>query len=165
MPDKTILVVESEGEVARAISAALGKFDVGVEVVEDGKKMFGSAKSRPPALIVLRVELPGQSGYSICMKLRKEKELKDIPLILTSSEANEDTFESHRKLKVRADDYQILRSPVPTEELVEKIRALVHLEPAGDDLDVITLEDDEAITIEDEDAFSADELGPDGGGR
>ncbi|HSA22182.1 MAG TPA: response regulator [Myxococcota bacterium] len=160
MSEKRILVVESEKPVAQAITEALARFDVKVAVVDDGKKVLAAAKSPLASLIILRVELPGQSGYSICMKLRKEKELKDIPLILTSSEANEDTFESHRKLKVRADEYMILRSPFPADELASKVTSLVPLAEvaSAEEAEIITLDEEEAVTLDDDEAFSTDEL-------
>src|SRR5688572_989863 len=68
------------------------------------------------------------SGYSICNKLKKDNDLKGIPLIITSKEATPETFAQHKKLKTRAEDYLI--KPFQEAELIEKIGALIPL-PAG----------------------------------
>src|SRR5688572_1613902 len=68
------------------------------------------------------------SGYSICNKLKKDNDLKGIPLIITSKEATPETFAQHKKLKTRAEDYLI--KPFSDAELIEKIGALIPL-PAG----------------------------------
>ena len=68
------------------------------------------------------------SGYLVCQKLKKDDALKALPLVLTSAEATEETFEKHRTLKARADEY--LLKPYTPEALVEKLGALVGL-PEG----------------------------------
>jgi CheY-like chemotaxis protein len=81
------------------------------------------------------------SGYSVCNKLKKDDALRAIPLVVISAEATPETFEQHRKLKTRAEDYLI--KPFPPETLVERLAALVGLpEPAhAADEEVVTLAD------------------------
>src|SRR5437870_4713698 len=96
-----------------------------VKLLDDGKDGLDLAKSERPDLIVLCVELPKMSGYSICNKLKKDNDLKGIPLIITSKEATPETFAQHKKLKTRAEDYLI--KPFAESELVEKIGAFIAL--------------------------------------
>ena len=58
-----------------------------VKHLDDGKDGLDYARDNRPDLIVLCVELPKMSGYSICNKLKKDNDLKGIPLIITSKEA------------------------------------------------------------------------------
>jgi CheY-like chemotaxis protein len=159
-------VIESEDEFAQSLVNAFSTFDSEVTVIADGKQGLQSAKAEPPDLILLRVELPRMSGYSICNKLKKDKNLKDIPLVIMSSEATDETFEQHRKLKTRAEDYII--KPFDNEELLVKVQALVAFDSSGgeeldeiitlEDDEAISLDDDEALTLDDDEAFSIDEL-------
>ena len=90
--------------------------------------------------MVLCVELPGLSGYSWCNRLKKDGTLKSIPLVITSSEATPETFDQHRKLKTRAEDY--LLKPFQPETLVERVGALVGLPDASpEDEELVTLDD------------------------
>ena len=61
-------------------------------------------RSNKPAVIVLSVE-PRKVGYAICNKLRRSPSLREVPLLLISVEETLATFEQHKKLKSRADEY------------------------------------------------------------
>ena len=63
------------------------------------------ARASTPDMIFLRVELPGASGFSVCNKLRRNADTKDIPRIMYASEVTDDVFAQHSKLKTRADEY------------------------------------------------------------
>jgi DNA-binding response OmpR family regulator/chromosome segregation ATPase len=128
MPESHVLVVESDAAFAAQVKAAVEGLGLRAEILADGAMALTAAKNNPPALILLCVELPKMSGYSICNKLKKNPELKNIPLVITSAEATPDIFEQHKKLKTRAEDYLI--KPFPMHELEAKIRHLLGL-PEG----------------------------------
>jgi CheY-like chemotaxis protein len=110
---KKILLIESDAPFAEELTAALEARGLEVRVSEDGREGYELAKEWGPDAIVLCVELPGMSGYVICQKLKKDESLKSIPLVITSAEATPETFEKHKTLKVRAEDY-ILKPFTPT---------------------------------------------------
>ena len=60
------------------------------------------------------------NGFSVCNKLKKDPALKDVPLIIMSSESSDETFEQHRKLRTRAEDY--VHKPIAFGELLEHMR-------------------------------------------
>lgn len=158
MATKRILVIESDKDFSESLVSLFSQYDVETRVIGDGKDGLQTAKDDPPDMILLCVELPKMSGYSICNKLKKDKRLKKVPLIIMSSEATEETFEQHKKLKTRAEDYII--KPFPDEDLLQKVNALMEL-PVLESLDeeeLITIDDDEAISIDDEEAISIEDL-------
>ena len=106
------LIIESDTAFAQQLQSAFGARGVDVTLTADGNEGLSKAHELKPDVIVLCVELSGVSGYSICNKLKKDPELAAIPLVLTSSQATEETFEQHKKLKNRADAY--LRKPYET---------------------------------------------------
>ncbi len=138
---KKILLIENESAFAAGIAEALEAAGFEARATGDGKEGLDLAREWGPAAVVLCVELPGMSGYLVCQKLKKDDELKALPLVLTSAEATEETFEKHRTLKARADEY--LLKPYTAEALVEKLGALVGL-PEG------TVPEEELVSLEEE---------------
>jgi CheY-like chemotaxis protein len=147
MPKK-ILLIENDLVLAGRLAGTLEGSGLTVRTTGDGKDGLELARDWTPDAIVLCVELPSMSGYLVCQKLKKDDALKGIPLVLTSAEATEETFEKHRTLKARADAY--LLKPYEPAALLEKLAALVGLPegaarapaPAADEADeeIVTLE-------------------------
>ena len=146
MSGKHILAFEADPLYANMLSESLGAQGFEVEIVSDGVEGLDKATQSSPDLIYLCVELPKISGFSICNKLKKSAEAKDIPLIITSSEATEETFEKHKRLKVSADKY--MHKPFDAIEIAEAVTSLLGGQGGG-----------EAIAIdEDAEIMSAEEL-------
>lgn len=148
MPKK-ILLIENDQAFAGDISTSLEASGFEVRVTGDGREGIDLAREWGPEAVVLSVELPGMSGYLVCQKLKKDEALKALPLVLTSAEATEETFEKHRTLKARADEY--LFKPYTAEALIEKLGALVGLpegHAAPDDAEeVVSLEEDLGLEV------------------
>ncbi|HEY4222800.1 MAG TPA: response regulator, partial [Myxococcota bacterium] len=102
-----ILLIDAEQPFADQLAGSLKGRGFAVKLLDDGKDGLDYARDNRPDLIILCVELPKMSGYSICNKLKKDNDLKGIPLIITSKEATPETFAQHKKLKTRAEDYLI----------------------------------------------------------
>ncbi len=137
---KKILLIESDSHFAREMAGALEQKGFETRVTADGKEGLDQARDERPDAVVLCVELPKMSGYSICNKLKKDEALKSIPLVIISAEATPETFEQHKKLKTRAEDYLI--KPFAPAELVARIAGLTGLPdaPASEE-EVVTLAD------------------------
>src|SRR6266702_2552627 len=146
---KKILLIESDGAFAQELADALEARGLQARVTGDSKEGLDLARVDRPDCIVLCVELPKMSGYSICNKLKKDDQLKTIPLVIISAEATPETFEQHRKLKTRAEEYLI--KPFGAATLLQKLAGLVELPPEPEaaeemvTLDEVTLEDVEEI--------------------
>ncbi|MGO9834366.1 MAG: response regulator [Polyangiaceae bacterium] len=142
MPTK-VLVFESDSAFAGELRSELGKLGCATTVVDDGNVGLQQAGSDKPDLILLSIELPRMNGFSVCNKLKKDPGLKDVPLIIMSSESSDETFEQHKKLRTRAEDY--VHKPIAFGELLQHIQGFVAIEPEA------TVADSEgAIVIDDE---------------
>jgi DNA-binding response OmpR family regulator len=137
-----VLVFESDAAFAGELRSELGKLGCSTCVVDDGSVGLQQASAEKPDLILLSIELPRMNGFSVCNKLKKDASLKDVPLIIMSSESSEETFEQHRKLRTRAEDY--VHKPIAFGELLNHIRSFVQV-GAGD-----ASADTEGIVIDDE---------------
>jgi CheY-like chemotaxis protein len=146
MPKK-ILLIENDQAFAARLQESLESSELDVRATGDGKEGLDLARDWAPDAIVLCVELPSMSGYLVCQKLRKDEALKAIPLVLTSAEATEETFDKHRTLKARADEY--LLKPYEPGALLDKLAALLGLSltaPAA----VVEEAEEELVSLEEE---------------
>jgi len=143
MPTK-VLVFESDSAFAGELRNELGKLGCATTVVDDGNVGLKQAGTEKPDLILLSIELPRMNGFSVCNKLKKDPNLKDVPLIIMSSESSDETFEQHKKLRTRAEDY--VHKPIAFGELLQHIQGFVSID-AGD---VLVGDADGGIVIDDE---------------
>jgi hypothetical protein len=164
MSHRSALVIEVDESFASALQQALLPYGFSVEHMPDGNQALEAAQAAPPELILLSVE-PKNVGYAICNKVKKHPALKGIPLILMSADASPETFEQHRKLKTRADEYYIKTSPDELDALLQKIDNLIPLgEPVTetgpqeevdipvDAMDEISLDDSDVALVDDDGA-------------
>src|SRR5580704_1649449 len=136
-----VLVFESDPAFAGELRTEFGNLGCTVSVVDDGNVGLQQAAVDKPDLILLSIELPRMNGFSVCNKLKKDPKLKDVPLIIMSSESSEETFDQHKKLRTRAEDY--VHKPIAFGELLEHVQQFVAVgEPAAST--------DSAIVIDDE---------------
>jgi CheY-like chemotaxis protein len=124
MGSRTLLCVEPDERAVAQIRQALSPFGIAVESIPNGEAAVDWARANEPAMIVVSVE-PRKVGYAVCNKLKRSSDLQHIPLILTSSEETPQTFEQHKKLKSRADDY--LLKPFGDDDLLNKVGGLIDL--------------------------------------
>ncbi len=156
---KKILLIESDQAFAGRLTASLEASGFEARATGDGKEGLDLARDWAPEAVVLCVELPGMSGYLVCQKLKKDDALKAIPLVLTSAEATEETFEKHKTLKARADEY--LLKPYEPAALTEKLGALVGLpDEAGAPVEATGEGEEELVSLEEELGIGAAEGEP-----
>lgn len=151
-----VLVFESDAEFAQSLTAGLAQYGCETKVVDDGEEGILAASADTPDLILLTIELPRMNGFSVCNKLKRNPDLKKVPLVLLSSEATDETFDQHKRLRTRADEY--VHKPVSVADLVKKLEGIVTLERRdADDVEDIALDDDLEIEEVEEDGSVGDE--------
>jgi CheY-like chemotaxis protein len=150
---KKILFIENDSAFAAGIAESLEATGFDVRITADGRDGVDLAREWGPDAVVLCVELPGMSGYLVCQKLKKDDALKALPLVLTSAEATEETFEKHRTLKARADAY--LLKPYAPQDLIERLAALVGL-PEAADVPCADTGEEELVDLEEDLAFETE---------
>lgn len=114
-----IAVVEDNRALADGIAKAFRSQGHGVDLLNDGSGATSFLLDEKLDLIVLDVNLPGQSGLDILKSLRDAGEQTPV-LILTARDSLEDKV---RGLDLGADDY--LTKPFELEELLARARALL----------------------------------------
>lgn len=135
-----VLIFEYDRPFADALERAFARRGCSVRVVDDGQVGLDVALDDRPGLIILAIELPRMNGFAVCNRIKKHPDLKDIPLVIVSSDSPPETFEQHSKLRTRAEDYA--HKPIDPEALIARASAFVHIPPPRDSEIMV---DEEAI--------------------
>lgn len=115
-----VLVVDDERDVCRLLTFSLDQAGFETQSAMTAAEALLAAGRQPPAVIVLDVGLPDMSGVEVCKKLRADKQLADIGIImLTALGSREDRIVG---LEAGADDYVV--KPFDVQEVVLRVRAL-----------------------------------------
>ncbi len=158
MAQRSLLCIEPDGATVGQIRRSFGAYGFRVESIPNGEQAVEWARTHNPALIILSVE-PRKVGYAICNKLKRSPSLREIPLLLISAEETMATFEQHRKLKSRAEEY--LLKPLDMKDLLAKADRLIGIgdpqEVPEKDAAEIEIDDDEIaeVSLDDEDLEEA----------
>ena len=142
---KRILLIDSDESFAQSLQQAISARGFGVTVAANSEQGMQLARTDAPDLIVVCVEAQPTNGYMLCTRLKKDDALKGIPVILTSANATADSFEKHKKLKTRAEEYLI--KPFHPSELLEKAAALLGVvlpaeAPPQHEEEIVSMEDE-----------------------
>jgi len=126
---KKILVVDDELDIRIFLCNLLG--NCGYEPIEAGDKDMGMqmAVREKPALIILDVTMPKETGIQMYRELKEHEDLENIPVIMVST-IDKKTFAYYQKFqgtprqKGLPDPGAYLEKPLEAEELIELVRTL-----------------------------------------
>lgn len=122
MPKYKILIVDDEPDIVETLSFMLQARNFDVVTASDGLEALSKVKSERPDLVLLDIMMPGMDGYEVCIKLKTDKETKNIPVVmLTARGENEAVIRAH---KAGANDYIVKPFTLPT--LVNKLNRLLY---------------------------------------
>lgn len=122
MPKYKILIVDDEPDIVETLSFMLQARNFDVVTASDGLEALSKVKSERPDLVLLDIMMPGMDGYDVCVKLKTDKETKNIPVVmLTARGENEAVIRAH---KSGANDYIVKPFTLPT--LVNKLNRLLY---------------------------------------
>ena len=114
---KKIMVVDDTEIDRRIIQRLLAKANYDLILAEDGEKALQLVKTERPDLILLDCVMPGLSGTEVCQILKKDKEVKNIPVIfLTGMDTPTYVINCY---ELGADQY--LTKPINSRELISQI--------------------------------------------
>ena len=77
--------------------------------------------NKAPDLLILDWMLPKLSGIELCRRIRKNKELKNLPIIMLTARGEEE--DRLRGLETGADDY--VTKPFSVNELIARVKAVL----------------------------------------
>jgi response regulator RpfG family c-di-GMP phosphodiesterase len=114
-----LLLVDDDPGLRALLRATLDAVDVEMEDAEDAPTALVAIRQRRPDAIVLDVNLPGMDGLVFCRQLKRDRQTKEIPIVvLSGSEGG--TAEA--ALEAGADSF--LRKPFSPLELLAVVERL-----------------------------------------
>ena len=118
----TILIVEDDAPLRRALRMALGARDLQVVEASSGEEGLALAAARQVEVVLLDLGLPGMDGLKTLTELRRFSEVPVI--VLTARDQQHDKVSA---LDAGADDY--VTKPFDVEELLARVRATLRRSP------------------------------------
>jgi two-component system KDP operon response regulator KdpE len=114
----TILIIEDEADIRRAIAASLQADGHSVREAGTGQSGLDSTLASAPDLIILDLGLPDIEGLTVCKAIRNSTSAPIIILTARQSEA-----ETVALLNAGADDY--VKKPFSIQELTARVTAML----------------------------------------
>ena len=121
MAKKTILVVDDEKDLLDLIEYNLKKEGFQVLKAENGEQGIEVAKANKPDLVLLDIMMPKMDGLEAVEIMRKDEDLKRIPIIFLTARSDEKT--EVEGLNKGGDDY--ITKPISTTKLISRIKAVM----------------------------------------
>lgn len=113
-----ILIVEDDPGIAKAVAAALQKWELDARCVTDFRNVMAEFAQYDPHLVLLDISLPFFNGYHWCSEIRR---VSKIPVIFISSAS--DNMNIVMAMNMGADDF--IAKPFDQSVLTAKIQALL----------------------------------------
>lgn len=116
---KTILLVDDDPEIVRALRTVLEKQGYRVLTAADGNAGLAAAERDAPDLVVVDMMMPKKSGFLVVEKLKARKAAAPPVIMIT---ANEDGRHRVYAEHLGVDDY--IHKPFALERLLESVQRL-----------------------------------------
>jgi len=124
---KKVLIVDDDVDVRTFVSSVVEDIGYKPELAKDGEEGIGKVKKEKPALIILDVLMPKESGIKMYRALKTGSQFNDIPVIMHSGIAKRTFLRSQKALDEFGDQpvpepEAYLEKPVEPEELGAMIK-------------------------------------------
>lgn len=124
---KKVLIVDDDPDVRLFNSTVVEESGYTPVEAPNGEVGLQIVKKDPPALVLLDVLMPKQSGIRLYRELKTDKALKNIPVIMLSGVAKRTFLRSQKALtefgdKPVPEPESYLEKPVEPEELAREIK-------------------------------------------
>jgi two-component system phosphate regulon response regulator PhoB len=120
-PGDRILVVDDEPDIIALVAYHLARAGYRVSTASTGTEALSAAREEHPALVVLDLMLPELSGFQVLERLRADRALSEIPVLMLT--ARRDEPDRVQGLSLGADDYLV--KPFSPQELVLRVRNIL----------------------------------------
>jgi CheY-like chemotaxis protein len=118
-----ILIVDDTPANLRLLGAMLSEQGYKTRAVMNGQMALTAARSAPPDLILLDINMPDVSGYEVCRALKADEHTREIPVIFVS--ALDEALDKVKAFEVGGVDY--ITKPVQFEEVIMRVSTHLNL--------------------------------------
>ena len=118
-----ILIVDDHEDNIDLLRARLEARGYAIDTAMDGEEALARVEQSPPDLILLDVMMPRIDGFEVVRRLKANKDLPFIPIILqTALDSTEHKVEG---LDAGADDY--ITKPINFAELEARVKSMLRI--------------------------------------
>ncbi len=117
-----VLVVDDEPDVVEILSYNLKKEKYIVFQAYNGKQCLESALINKPDLIIMDIRMPEMTGIDTCRAIRKDDNLKHIPVLFLTADSDEYTSMN----AMDAGGNHFITKPIRPSLLLGMIRELIN---------------------------------------
>lgn len=121
--ERRVLIVESQNDFALTLASVLKHAGYSTSLAGSSADAQRELEKRRPDLVVLRAELPDQSGFVLCGNIRKGRFGSNLPVILVSSDVAPEALQQHAQSANAANGY--LAIPFEMGELTRLTQTIV----------------------------------------
>ena len=134
MTNRQILVVEDERPIREMVAFGLRRAGFDVVEAEDTREARARIADRRPDLVLVDWMLPDMSGLELTRALKKDKDMREVPIIMLTARAEEQ--DKVNGLEGGADDY--VTKPFSPRELLARINAVLRRSQSATRDDVVS---------------------------
>jgi signal transduction histidine kinase len=141
-PDSdNILVVDDSPDNVFLIKTILEEEGYVVSTAENGSTALAKITESSFDLVLLDLMMPGMDGYQVTQRVRANKELRFMPILLITAHDSPNVAQG---LDLGADDF--IRKPVTVDELLARVRSLLRLKHSIDERDEIARQREDFVS-------------------
>lgn len=116
---KKILLAEDDKFISRAYKDGLTRAGFEIVLASDGKEAMQKIKQDRPDLILLDLIMPIKNGFEVLEEVKKDDELKSIPIVVLSNLGQDSDVAKGKALG--AVDY-LIKTNLSMKEVIEKVK-------------------------------------------
>ncbi len=116
-----LLVAEDERDIRDLITFTLRFAGYEVVTAANGEEAVQQARKEMPALILMDVRMPKLNGYEACAEMKKDAQIKDIPVVFLSAKGQDQEVQTGKE--VGAVDY--ILKPFSPDQLTARVKDLL----------------------------------------
>jgi class 3 adenylate cyclase len=125
-----ILAVDDTPENLEILEMRLGSKGYAVSSARDGEEALSATRELRPDLILLDIMMPKMDGIEVTKRLKADKSLPFIPIILVTAKA--DSKDLVAGLEAGGDDY--LTKPFEHQALLARVRSMLRIKQLHDEI-------------------------------
>jgi len=116
---KKLIIIEDEETLLNLLEKKLNQEGYEVDIARDGKEGLEKIRRNKPDLILLDIVMSKMGGFEVMETLRKDEELKKIPIIIISNSGQPVELDRAKELGVV--DW-LIKTDFDPQEVVDKVK-------------------------------------------
>ncbi len=118
---RTVMIVDDSVTVRKVTSRLMVRQGFAVATAKDGVDAISQLQTLRPDVVLLDIEMPKMDGFEVLRRVRRDQNLKDLPIIMITSR----TGEKHKQRAMELGVNQYLGKPFQEAKLLATIEEVI----------------------------------------